>query len=62
MFKDFIKQDTGMQIYPILSLLVFIGFFVLIIAMAYAKKKSEIDEASRIPLDENDSILTFNKE
>lgn len=54
MFKDFIKQEAGVEIYPIISLCVFVAFFVVLSFMAMMYSKSSIKAMSAIPLDGND--------
>jgi cytochrome c oxidase cbb3-type subunit IV len=52
MFKDFIKEQAGVQFYPVVSLLVFIIFFVALSVRAMMYKKHELQEMSAIPLDD----------
>lgn len=55
MFK-FIKQYTetiaGAEIYPIISLLIFFLFFVLLTVYVLSMKKSTVKLLSEIPLDD----------
>ena len=51
MFKDFIKEQAGMQFYPVISLVTFVVFFVALSARAIMYRKKELDEMSNIPLD-----------
>jgi cytochrome c oxidase cbb3-type subunit 4 len=51
MFKDFIKEQAGVQLYPIVSLLMFVVFFVALSLRAMMYKKPELEEMSNIPLD-----------
>lgn len=51
MFKDFIKETAGIQLYPIISLCVFVLFFVVLSIRAAMYKKAELNELSNIPLD-----------
>jgi hypothetical protein len=56
MFKDFIKETAGIQLYPIISLCVFVLFFVVLSIRAAMYKKSELHELSSIPLDGTDEV------
>jgi hypothetical protein len=51
----FIKHhmDTieGIEIYPIISLLIFFSFFVTLFLWVIKSKKSYIDKVSHLPLD-----------
>jgi len=51
MFKDFIKQSHDLQVYPIISLLVFVVYFLALSAKALLYKKAEIAEMAALPLD-----------
>jgi hypothetical protein len=55
MFKDFIKQQTDMQWYPVTSLVTFIVFFLALSIRALMYSKKELKEMGSIPL-ENDTI------
>lgn len=54
----FIKHNMetiiGIEIFPIISVLIFFTFFVGLIIYAIRLKQSEVDEVSALPL--NDSI------
>lgn len=52
MFKDIIKQEAGIEIYPLISLTVFTLFFIVLIIVTVRYRKSFIDQASMLPLDE----------
>lgn len=62
----FIKHNLtsidGVAIYPILSLLIFVIFFILVITYVVRMKKSDIAELSNIPLeDANENDIKINK-
>lgn len=60
MFEQ-IKHDmetiSGIEIYPILSLLIFFFFFVGLGFWVFSYKKDKIDEMSQIPLEEGSIII-----
>ena len=47
---------AGVAVYPIISLLIFFGFFVGLGIWVFSYKKEKIDEMSQIPLNDNQSI------
>ena len=47
---------AGVAVYPILSLLIFFGFFVGLGIWVFSYKKEKIDEMSQIPL-KDDQII-----
>jgi hypothetical protein len=53
MFKDFIKQQTGVEIYPLISLTLFTVFFAVLIVITIRYRKSFIAMASMMPLDDS---------
>lgn len=62
----FIKHNLstidGVSIYPILSLLIFVIFFIVVITYVVRMKKNEIAELSSIPLeDSNENEFKINE-
>ena len=55
MFKDFISKDIGMQMYPIISLVIFVLFFTILSIKAFTHKKPYLNEMGNLPLDEKDN-------
>ena len=53
MFQDFIKEDLGYQLYPVISLVVFVLFFVALSIRAMMYNKKELQEMSSIPLSDD---------
>lgn len=50
--KHNMENIKGIEIYPILSLLIFFFFFVGLAFWVFSYKKEKIQEMSKIPLDE----------
>ncbi|WP_026302732.1 cytochrome c oxidase subunit IV [Psychroflexus tropicus] len=56
--KGHMETIQGIEIYPIISLLIFFLFFVVLFWWVYTAKKDYVQEVSQIPLDnENDNQL-----
>jgi hypothetical protein len=53
--RHFLENATGLEIYPILSFLLFIAFFVFVAVRVLTRSKKEILELSRIPLLNDDT-------
>ena len=49
--KNHMESITGIEIYPIISLLIFFIFFVVLFWWVYTAKKEYINTVSNIPLD-----------
>jgi len=62
----FIKHNLagidGVEIYPIISLLLFFTVFVTMIIFVFKLPKASIDEVSQLPLDEEINIKEINHE
>lgn len=56
--KGNLENIDGVEIYPIISLLIFFVFFVALFWWVFTAKKSHIAEVSNIPL--NDNTLNSN--
>ena len=56
--KHNMETISGIEIYPILSLLIFFFFFVGLGFWVFSYKKEKIQEMSEIPLDEGCSIIS----
>ena len=56
----FIKHNmdtiSGIEIYPIISLLIFFLFFVALYTWTYTYKKEKITEMSQLPFDDENEI------
>jgi cbb3-type cytochrome oxidase subunit 3 len=56
--KNHMESITGIEIYPLISLLIFFIFFVALFFWVYTAKKEYITTVSNIPLDnQNDTQL-----
>ncbi|WP_116524785.1 CcoQ/FixQ family Cbb3-type cytochrome c oxidase assembly chaperone [Seonamhaeicola aphaedonensis] len=56
--KNHMESITGIEIYPIISLLIFFIFFVALFWWVVSAKKDYIKRVSNIPLDnQNDDTL-----
>jgi hypothetical protein len=51
-----ISSIEGVEIYPIISMLIFFIFFALLISWVITAKKEYVDEMSKIPFESNDEI------
>lgn len=59
--KNHMESITGIEIYPMLSLLIFFTFFVVLFWWVFTAKKDYIKTVSNIPLDnQNDDISCEN--
>jgi cytochrome c oxidase cbb3-type subunit 3 len=57
MFARNLESIAGIGIFPLISLLIFFGFFTMLIIYLIKADKSMLERASRIPLQSNDSNL-----
>ena len=57
MYKDFIMQTAGIELAPLISLCVFVIFFVLLTIRVLSYSKTQIKELGDIPLDDRNPDL-----
>ena len=50
--KQYAESIDGINIYPMISLVIFFLFFVVLLYYVIKMDKSKVNEISRIPLDE----------
>ncbi|MFY0604724.1 MAG: CcoQ/FixQ family Cbb3-type cytochrome c oxidase assembly chaperone [Flavobacteriaceae bacterium] len=50
--KNHMESITGIEIYPLISLLIFFTFFVLLFWWVFTAKKEYIQTVSNIPLED----------
>jgi cytochrome c oxidase cbb3-type subunit 4 len=56
--KHHMESITGIEIYPMVSLLIFFIFFVILFYWVFTAKKEYIATVSNLPLDnQNESVL-----
>ncbi len=49
--KGHMESITGIEIYPLISLVIFFTFFVVLFWWVFTSKKEYIDKVSNIPLE-----------
>ncbi|UPZ13905.1 cbb3-type cytochrome oxidase subunit 3 [Flavobacterium humidisoli] len=59
--KHNMETISGIEIYPIISLLIFFLFFVGLGVWVFSYRKEKIQEMSNIPLDEGLSVITKDR-
>ena len=57
--KEHMETITGIEVYPIISLLIFFTFFVVLFWWVFTAKKEYINKVSNLPFDNqsNDTLL-----
>ena len=50
--KQYAEKIEGIEIYPLISQLIFVTFFVLVLVYVAKMKKTKIDEMKQMPLDQ----------
>lgn len=57
--KNHMESIAGIEIFPIISLIIFFTFFMLLFWWVFTAKKEYINEVSNLPLEnqQNDTIL-----
>jgi hypothetical protein len=55
-----LESIQGVEIYPIISLLIFFGFFTIMAYLVFNLDKSYIDDMKNMPLEEDESDSSDN--
>lgn len=58
--KHNLTEIIGIEIYPIISLLIFVLFFTIVILRTFRMSKADVDKYSHIPLDKDEKYLDKN--
>lgn len=53
--KHYMETISGVEIYPIISLLIFFAFFVILFWWVFTAKKEYIKQVSNIPFENNNN-------
>lgn len=53
MFKNYFESISGIDIYPIFSLILFLGFFLFVIAWTFKADKSYLKEMEQLPVNKS---------
>ena len=53
-FVHYLERIVGVDIFHLLSIVIFGSFFLVVAVWLFSTKKSDFDEVSRIPLNENE--------
>jgi cytochrome c oxidase cbb3-type subunit IV len=60
MYKNVLESIQGITIYPLISLAIFFTFFVLLIVWVARMKKTDIEEYSKLPLEEDAPTVNYD--
>jgi hypothetical protein len=52
MFSQYLQQIEGIASYPLISLFIFIPFFIIVLFIVFRMRKEHTDYMSNLPLDE----------
>jgi hypothetical protein len=58
--KHNLSEIIGIEIYPIISLLIFVLFFTIVLWRTLRLSKAEVNDFSNIPLDDDEKYLNNN--
>lgn len=53
-FNNYLEQITGVEIYPLFSLILFVAFFIGVSIMAFRMSEKTVNHLENLPLDKND--------
>jgi len=50
--RPHLESIAGIETFPVISFLIFFAFFLVLLVYVYARPKADMDEMSRLPLNE----------
>jgi cytochrome c oxidase cbb3-type subunit 4 len=60
-FINYLSDIVNVEIYPLISLIIFVLFFVGLVVYVIMSDKNYIKKMSDMPLDNNDENLNYSK-
>ncbi len=60
-FINYLSEIVNVEIYPLISLIIFVLFFVALIIYVIKSDKNYIKKMSDMPLENNDENLNYSK-
>ncbi len=60
-FINYLSDIVNVEIYPMISLIIFVLFFVGLVVYVIKSDKNYIQKMSDMPLDNNDENLNYSK-
>ncbi len=58
-FINYLSSIAGVEIYPLISLVVFVLFFTILVIYVIKTDKKHIDRMSDMPLEKNEGNLNY---
>jgi len=59
MYRDILQNTENLAIWPVISFVIFILFFLILVWWAFTADRKYIQEMSSMPLDDNKDIKAF---
>ncbi|MES2618870.1 MAG: CcoQ/FixQ family Cbb3-type cytochrome c oxidase assembly chaperone [Bacteroidota bacterium] len=53
-FSTYLEKISGVSVYPLISLLMFVAFFAIVTIWMYSINKTEIERIEKLPLEGNE--------
>lgn len=50
-FSTYLREIAKVEIFPVISLILFISIFVLVVVYVFGKDKTTMDQRARLPLE-----------
>jgi hypothetical protein len=51
MYKDILRSIAGIEVFPVISLVLFVTVFTIAIVRAWRMDRAQVEHASRLPLE-----------
>lgn len=56
-FSHYLEKISGVSIYPLISLILFVTFFLLVTYWVFRIDKNELERIEKLPLDDNKKTI-----
>ncbi len=58
MYKDILRSIGGVEVYPILSLVLFLTVFTIVLVRTWRLDRRRVDRLASLPLDDHDTEVS----
>lgn len=57
MYKETLRSIDGVSLFPVIAILIFVIFFILVLYFTFRMEKKKVQEFSSLPLEAEDNYI-----
>ncbi|MEM6805798.1 MAG: cbb3-type cytochrome c oxidase subunit 3 [Bacteroidota bacterium] len=57
MYKETLRSIDGVSLFPVIAILIFVIFFILVLYFTFRMEKQKVQEFSSLPLESEDTYI-----